>query len=339
MLPSAGEFFKTFGLTPEKLALAKPDAIVMHPGPDQPRRRDRFGGRRRHAERDPAAGHLRHRGAHGGDVDHRGAVNAGREPLRQDHPQAHPDPRRPPDRPGQRPRRERRPGDRRRPHRRARRGAARLRGRARHRRERAGRRARAGRPRGAAARAGPRARRPARVRTGRGGRRRRHQPGLPARHRSGARRAGAGRDAEVPRAQPEPVPALSARRADARARRRGADRDGRADRGRLRRLLAGRGRDQGHAGAAARAAVRGDLRLHASGCVRTMPVSATASPRKGALATRLGLSGVPVVAETIALATIIELVRDTGARVHLCAAQQRRRRRAGARARRPSGCR
>ncbi|WP_140628058.1 aspartate carbamoyltransferase catalytic subunit [Methylibium rhizosphaerae] len=33
MLPSAGEFFKNFGLTQEKLALAKPDAIVMHPGP------------------------------------------------------------------------------------------------------------------------------------------------------------------------------------------------------------------------------------------------------------------------------------------------------------------
>jgi aspartate carbamoyltransferase catalytic subunit len=33
MLPSAGEYFKSFGLTPEKLALAKPDAIVMHPGP------------------------------------------------------------------------------------------------------------------------------------------------------------------------------------------------------------------------------------------------------------------------------------------------------------------
>jgi len=33
MLPSAGEYFKTFGLTPDKLALAKPDAIVMHPGP------------------------------------------------------------------------------------------------------------------------------------------------------------------------------------------------------------------------------------------------------------------------------------------------------------------
>ena len=33
MLPSAGEFSKNYGLTPEKLALAKPDAIVMHPGP------------------------------------------------------------------------------------------------------------------------------------------------------------------------------------------------------------------------------------------------------------------------------------------------------------------
>ncbi|MFT3857883.1 MAG: aspartate carbamoyltransferase catalytic subunit [Aquabacterium sp.] len=33
MLPSAAEFFKEFGLTEAKLALAKPDAIVMHPGP------------------------------------------------------------------------------------------------------------------------------------------------------------------------------------------------------------------------------------------------------------------------------------------------------------------
>jgi dihydroorotase len=38
----------------------------------------------------------------------------------------------------------------------------------------------------------------------------------------------------------------------------------------------------------------------------------------GALATRLGLSGVPVAAETIALHTIVELMRATGARVHLC---------------------
>ena len=38
----------------------------------------------------------------------------------------------------------------------------------------------------------------------------------------------------------------------------------------------------------------------------------------GALATRLGLAGVPVAAETIALHTIFELVRATKARVHLC---------------------
>jgi dihydroorotase len=39
---------------------------------------------------------------------------------------------------------------------------------------------------------------------------------------------------------------------------------------------------------------------------------------QGAIATRLGLSGVPVVAETVALATLFELVRTTGARVHIC---------------------
>jgi dihydroorotase len=39
---------------------------------------------------------------------------------------------------------------------------------------------------------------------------------------------------------------------------------------------------------------------------------------KGPLATRMGLSGVPAIAETIALSLIFELVRDTRARVHLC---------------------
>jgi dihydroorotase len=38
----------------------------------------------------------------------------------------------------------------------------------------------------------------------------------------------------------------------------------------------------------------------------------------GPLATRLGLAGVPVAAETIALHTIFELMKITGARVHLC---------------------
>lgn len=33
LLPSAQEYFKSYGLTPERLALARPDAIVMHPGP------------------------------------------------------------------------------------------------------------------------------------------------------------------------------------------------------------------------------------------------------------------------------------------------------------------
>jgi len=38
----------------------------------------------------------------------------------------------------------------------------------------------------------------------------------------------------------------------------------------------------------------------------------------GSVATRLGLSGVPVSAETIAINTLIELVRATGTRLHLC---------------------
>ncbi|MCL4183585.1 MAG: dihydroorotase [Burkholderiaceae bacterium] len=38
----------------------------------------------------------------------------------------------------------------------------------------------------------------------------------------------------------------------------------------------------------------------------------------GAVAVRLGLAGIPVAAETIALSTIFDLVRHTGCRVHLC---------------------
>jgi aspartate carbamoyltransferase catalytic subunit len=33
LLPSEREFFKEYGLTQQRVALAKPDAIVMHPGP------------------------------------------------------------------------------------------------------------------------------------------------------------------------------------------------------------------------------------------------------------------------------------------------------------------
>jgi dihydroorotase len=38
----------------------------------------------------------------------------------------------------------------------------------------------------------------------------------------------------------------------------------------------------------------------------------------GEVATRLGLAGIPAFAETIALATVLQLVRATGTRVHLC---------------------
>lgn len=38
----------------------------------------------------------------------------------------------------------------------------------------------------------------------------------------------------------------------------------------------------------------------------------------GEVATRLGLAGIPAFAETIAIATIVEVMRATGARVHLC---------------------
>lgn len=38
----------------------------------------------------------------------------------------------------------------------------------------------------------------------------------------------------------------------------------------------------------------------------------------GEVATRLGLAAIPVCAETIALSTIITLMRETGARVHIC---------------------
>ena len=33
LIPSMREYYHRYGLDPEKLALAKPDAIVMHPGP------------------------------------------------------------------------------------------------------------------------------------------------------------------------------------------------------------------------------------------------------------------------------------------------------------------
>ena len=77
LLPSAQEFFKHYGLTADKLALAEARRDRDASGADEPRRGDRFAGRRRPALGDPAAGHLRHRGAHGGDVHRGGELEGG----------------------------------------------------------------------------------------------------------------------------------------------------------------------------------------------------------------------------------------------------------------------
>jgi dihydroorotase len=57
-------------------------------------------------------------------------------------------------------------------------------------------------------------------------------------------------------------------------------------------------------------------------CVWLRPQDATLGrggvAHEGEVATRLGLPGIPVCAETVALSTILILARETGARVHLC---------------------
>ena len=47
-------------------------------------------------------------------------------------------------------------------------------------------------------------------------------------------------------------------------------------------------------------------------------IGRTGIAHDGEIATRLGLAGIPAIAETIALSTILALVRDTGVRAHLC---------------------
>ncbi len=97
----------------------------------------------------------------------------------------------------------------------------------------------------------------------------------------------------------------------------GHHRNGGADRGGLHRLLAGRRAGGRYAGADARAAICEDVRLHrvAASCGRVSRQGRRGRERRAGVAARP--SGVPVAAETIALHTIFELVRVTGARVHL----------------------
>ncbi len=116
------------------------------------------------------------------------------------------------------------------------------------------------RPLGAAARARLRVQGHARVGDARRGRGRRDQPRVSAGHRSAARRAGLGRDAEASGPLAQPGARLPDRCAHRRLEGRRADRDGRAGRSRLRRVLASRVAAHGHGRAAARDAVRGNLR-------------------------------------------------------------------------------
>ena len=108
----------------------------------------------------------------------------------------------------------------------------------------------------------------------------------------------------------------------------------------LRRVLAGRGAARRHPGAAPRDAVRGDVRPSRLAAAAGSHTSARGGvAHDGEVATRLGLAAIPASAETIALATIFALVRETGVRVHLVPAVDGRRRRAWCARRRRRGCR
>ena len=79
-VPSISEYFHFFGLDHEKLKFAKPDALIMHPGPMNRGVEIDFGGRRRpRPQRHPRAGRDGRGGAHGlpRGADRRAAQCAG----------------------------------------------------------------------------------------------------------------------------------------------------------------------------------------------------------------------------------------------------------------------
>ena len=97
-MPSVREYFHLFGLTYDKLEAAKPDALIMHPGPMNRGVEIDGDGRRRHqSQRDPGSGRARRRGAHG--------LPGGADPgaARRGMMRAHGDHRRAPARSGERP--------------------------------------------------------------------------------------------------------------------------------------------------------------------------------------------------------------------------------------------
>ncbi len=65
LFPTLREYSARWGLSVERAARCKPDTLVMHPGPDEPRDRDRGRGRRLVAFAGDRTGRERCRGAHG----------------------------------------------------------------------------------------------------------------------------------------------------------------------------------------------------------------------------------------------------------------------------------
>ena len=111
-----------------------------------------------------------------------------------------------------------------------------------------------------------------------------------------------------------PVGALTQR-----LRGRGADRDGRARGGRLRRRSRRpTRRSSTRRCCCARCSTRATFghRVWLRPAGRYLARGGVA--HDGEVATRLGLPAIPTIAETIALATILALMRETGVRVHLC---------------------
>ena len=97
LLPSAQEYLQELRPDAGEAGAGQAGRHRHAPGPDEPRRGNRFGGRRRRAGGDPAAGDLRHRGADGGDEHLAGNCKPDETPYQE----------RPRDRPGQRHRRRR----------------------------------------------------------------------------------------------------------------------------------------------------------------------------------------------------------------------------------------
>ena len=111
-----------------------------------------------------------------------------------------------------------------------------------------------------------------------------------------------------------PVGALTVR-----AEGRGAHRDGRAHRSRLRRVLTSR---RGRLPIRRCCAVRCSTPRRSAIALWLRPnepyLGRNGVAHDGEVATRLGLGGIPSLAETIALATMLALARDTGVRLHVC---------------------